>query len=140
MEEEEEEGLTEKSMSGEIEAADLDELVALLVSDQSFAHLRREMVTAGMSAVWILAMDVYSQNVIGRNADRLGDDAYALGYFQGMMAALNISMRSCALLGEDGKKALDAMEHAVNVSASQFAVARNDAWPSELEALEDYEH
>lgn len=140
MEEEEEHGLTEKIMSGALEADDLDELVALLVSEESFAHLRREMITAGMSAVWILAMDVYAQNVINRNSDRMGEDDYAVGYFQGMMAALNIAMRSTALLGDDGKKALDAMEHAVNVTASQFAVARNDAWPTELEIVEDYEH
>jgi hypothetical protein len=136
----EEEELTDKILSGDMEAVDLDALVSLLTAKEAFLQLRREMVIGGMAPLWIVAMDTYAEDVIERNADRIGDDPYALGYFQGMMAALNISMRAVALLGDDGRKGLDALEHAVNVSASQFAKVRNDAWPSELEVMEDYEN
>jgi len=132
--------LSGRILSGEIDSRDLDELVALLVTTDIFAQMRTDMLTSGMDPVWILAMDIYSEQVVGKNAERLGEDGYALGYFQGMMAALNISMRSALLLGNDGEKAYDAMSHAVDIISSRFAKARNDAWPSELEESGKYEN
>jgi len=140
MDQEEVDDLSARILSGEIDSRDLDELVALLVLPEAFAQLRTDMLTAGVDPVWILAIDLYAEQIIAKNADRLGENEYALGYFQGMMAALNVSMRSALLLGEEGEKAHDAMEHAVNVISSRFAKARNDAWPSELEEIGDYEH
>jgi hypothetical protein len=140
MDQEETDDLTQRIISGDIDARDLDELVALLVSPETSAVMHTELLTGGMDPVWILAIDLYAEQMVERSADRLGDDDYALGYFQGMMAALNVAMRSAFLLGDKGEKAYDAMEYTVNVISSRFAKARNDAWPSELEESGDYEH
>jgi hypothetical protein len=140
MEEEDVDDLTTRILSGEMDSDDLDALVALLVAPEANAQLRTEILTAGMDPVWLLAMELYTEQIVTKNADRLGEDMYALGYFQGMMAALNVSLKSASLV-DNGGKAHDAMEHSVNIISSRFAKIRNDAWPSDLEIEgEEYEN
>jgi hypothetical protein len=139
MDQEDADELTDKILAGDIDAQDLDELVGLLVHPEVVTALAGEMIKQGADPAWLLTMNAYSGEILAKNSGRLAGDDYALGYFQGMMAAFNISMRAAHLLGEDGEEAYDAMEHAVNIASAKFAQARNDAWPSELEGG-DYEN